>query len=120
MDARRLVRAVGRGVAAAVLGGLVGAVLTRVALAGSRDRWPLVLFGIGALAIPVQAVGMATTDLAAVGPLSTGQWALLAGLFVALAAVYVLQATIVFHVARSGRRTGERMPADPLAGAALG
>jgi hypothetical protein len=156
MDARRLVRAVGRGVAAAVLGGLVGAVLTRalmrlvmlvadgdptftwtgtafialfyvvfltpgaVALAGSRDRWPLVLFGIGALAIPVQAVGIATTDLAAVGPLSTGQWALLAGLFVALAAVYVLQATIVFRVARSGRRTGERMPADPLAGAALG
>lgn len=138
MDARRLLRAVGRGLAAAVLGGLVGAALTRglmrlvmvvadgnptftwtgtafialfyvvflapgaVALAWSRARWPLVVFGAGAVAIPVQATGIATTDLAAVGPFSPGQWAVLTLLFVAIAAVYVLQAAIVYRVARGG------------------
>ena len=156
MDARRLLRAVGRGLAAAVLGGLVGAVLTRglmrlvvlvadgnpaftwtgtafialfyvvflapgaVALAWSRARWPLFLFGAGAVAIPVQAAGIATTDLADVGPFSTGQWAVLAVLFVGLAAVYVLQAVIVFRVARSGRRDGERKPTAPLLGVGAG
>ena len=121
MDARRLLRAVGRGLAAAVLGGLVGAALTRglmrlvmvvadgnpsftwtgtafialfyvvflapgaVALAWSRARWPLVVFGAGAVAIPVQATGIATTDLAAVGPFSPGR-----------------QAAIVYRVARGG------------------
>ena len=136
MDARRLLRAVGRGLAAAVLGGLVGAALTRglmrlvmvvadgnpsftwtgtafialfyvvflapgaVALAWSRARWPLVVFGAGAVAIPVQATGIATTDLAAVGPFSPGQWAVLTVLFVGIAAVYVLQAAIVYRVAR--------------------
>ena len=104
MDGRRFVRAVARGVGAAVVGGLVGAVLTRglmrlimivaggdtsftwagiafialfyvvfltpgaIALAWSAARWPLFLFGAGALAIPVQATGIATTDLEAVGP----------------------------------------------------
>src|SRR5690349_4434732 len=123
MDGARLVRAGARGVAAAVVGGLIGAVLTRglmrlavlvadgnptftwtggafialfyvvfltpgaVALAWSRARWPLFLFSAGALAIPVQAVGIATTDLEAVGPFSTGQWAALVPLFLAMAAV---------------------------------
>jgi hypothetical protein len=156
MDVRRLLRAVGRGLAAAVLGGLVGAALTRalmrlvmvvadgsptftwtgtafialfyvvfltpgaVALAWSRARWPLVPYGIGVLAIPVQAIGIATTDLEAVGPFSAGQWALLVLIFLAMAAVYGLQAAIVFRVARSPRRNGERIPAEPLARAALG
>ena len=138
MDARRLMRAVGRGLAAAVLGGLVGAALTRalmrlvmvvadgnptftwtgtafialfyvvfltpgaVALAWTRARWPWFVFGAGALAIPIQATGIATTDLEAVGPFTGGQWALLVLLFLAMAVVYALQAAIVYRVARGG------------------
>ena len=156
MDGRRLVRAVARGVGAAAVGGLVGAVLTRglmrlimivadgdtsftwagtalialfyvvfltpgaIALAWSTARWPLVLFGAGALAIPVQATGIATTDLGAVGPLSAGQWALLVPLLVAMAVVYALQAAIAFRVARSGRREREGEPTATLLGAGGG
>jgi hypothetical protein len=132
----RLVRALARGLAAAVLGGLVGAALTRalmrlvmvaadgypaftwtgtafialfyvvfllpgaVALAWSRARWPLFVFGVGAVAIPVQAAGIATTDLEAVGPFSAGQWVVLVVLFLGMAAVYALQAVITYRVAR--------------------
>jgi hypothetical protein len=85
-----------------------------VALAWSRARWPLFLFGLGAIAIPVQAAGIATTDLAAVGPLGPGQWGLLAALFLGMAGVYALQAAIVFRIARSGRRDGEREPAPAV------
>jgi hypothetical protein len=91
-----------------------------IALAWSRARWPLFLFGAGAVAIPVQAIGIATTDLADVGPFSPGQWAVLVVLFLGLAAVYVLQAGIVLRVARSGRRNGERKPTAPLLGAGAG
>jgi hypothetical protein len=91
-----------------------------VALACSRARWPLFLFGAGAVAIPVQATGIATTDLADVGPFSAGQWAVLVVLFVGMAAVYVLQAVVVFRVARSGRRDGERKPTASLLGAGAG
>jgi uncharacterized membrane protein YidH (DUF202 family) len=91
-----------------------------VALAWSRARLPLFVFGAGAVAIPVQAAGIATTDLEAVGPFSTGQWVVLAVLFVAMAAVYVLQAAIVYRVARSGGRDGDRKPEAPLADAAVG
>ena len=151
-----MVRAVARGLGAAVIGGLIGAALTRalmrvviivaggtpaftwtgtmfiaffyvvfllpgaIALAWSRARWPLFLFGAGAVAIPVQATGIATTDLADVGPFSTGQWAVLVVLFVGLAAVYVLQALVVFRVAGSGRRSDERKPTAPLLGAGAG
>jgi hypothetical protein len=144
---QRLVRAGGRGIAAALLGGLVGAALTRVvmrlvmlvaggdpsftwagtafialfyvvfltpgavALAWSRARWPLAVFGLGAVAIPVQATGIAQTDLEAVGPFSTGQWVVLGALFVGMAAVYALQAAIVYRVARSGGADRERPPA---------
>jgi hypothetical protein len=147
VDWTRLVRAAARGVAAAVVGGLVGAALTRglmrlvmvvadgrtsftwtglafialfyvvflapgaIALAWSRARWPPVLLGAGALAIPIQATGIATTDLQAVGPFSAGQWALLVPLFVAMAAVYALQALIAFRLARSGRRDRQGEPA---------
>jgi hypothetical protein len=152
MGADRLVRAGVRGTAAAVLGGLVGAALTRtlmrvimlaadgnpaftwtgtafialfyvafllpgaVALAWSRARWPLVLFGLGAVAIPVQAAGIATTDLEAVGPFSPEQWAVLVLLFLGMAGVYALQAAIVYRVARSGRRDREGEPAAALVG----
>jgi hypothetical protein len=137
MDGQRFLRAVSRGIGAALVGGLIGAVLTRtlmrvimvvaggtttftwsglafiatfyvvflapgsVALAWSRDRWPLFVFGAGALAIPVQAAGIAMTDLAAVGPLSVGQWLGLSVLFLGMAAVYALQATIAYRMARS-------------------
>jgi hypothetical protein len=147
MDGRRLVRAAARGVGAAVIGGLVGALLTRglmrlvmvvadgdttftwvgtafiavfyvvfltpgaIALAWSTARWPVFLLGAGALAIPIQATGIATTDLAAVGPLSAGQWALLVPLFVAMAAVYALQAVIAYRVARFRSRHREAEPA---------
>jgi hypothetical protein len=104
MNRQRMVRPLARGVVAALLGGLFGAVLTRalmvsvvadgtpaftwsglafialfyivflmpgaVALAWSRARWPLFIFGAGAVAIPVQAAGIAQTDLEAVGPFS--------------------------------------------------
>jgi hypothetical protein len=136
MGGRRWVRALARGAAAAVAGGLVGAALTRGlmraimlvadgdprftwsglafialfyvvfllpgagALAWTRARWPVFLFGAGAVAIPVQATGIATTDLEAVGPFSAGQWAVLVVLFVAMAAVYVLQAAIAYRIAR--------------------
>jgi len=136
MDGQRLMRALARGVSAALLGGLIAAVLTRalmrvimlvadgtpaftwsglafialfyvvflapgaVALAWSRARWPLFVFGAGAVAIPVQAAGIAQTDLEAVGPFSAGQWVALSALFVGMAAVYALQAAIVFRVAR--------------------
>jgi hypothetical protein len=91
-----------------------------VALAWSRARWPLFVFGAGAVAIPVQATGIATTDLEDVGPFSTGQWAVLTVLFVAMAAVYALQAAVVFRVARSGRWSDEREQAAPLLGAGSG
>jgi hypothetical protein len=153
MGGQRVLGALARGVAAAVLGGVVGALLTRglmrvivvvadgdpsftwsglafialfyvvfllpggIALAWSRARWPLVVFGLGAVAIPVQAAGIATTDLEAVGPLSAGQWAVLAALFVAMAAVYALQAMIVYRVARTAGRGPEGEPAA-LVGAA--
>ena len=156
MDVQRLLRALGRGVVAAVVGGLVGAALTRglmravilvadgdarfswaglvfialfyvvfltpgaIALAWSRARWPVVVFGAGAVAIPVQAAGIATTDLEAVGPFSPGQWAVLVLLFLGMAGVYALQAAIVFRVARSGRPYGERQPTAPLLGAGAG
>jgi hypothetical protein len=55
----------------------------------------------GALAIPVQASGIATTDLEAVGPFSTGQWTVLIPLFVGMAAAYAVQAAIAFRVARA-------------------
>ena len=142
---QRLVRAVARGVAAAVIGGLVGAALTRglmraiilvaggtpeftwtgtafitlfyvlflapgaVALAWSRARWPLFVFGAGAVAIPIQATGIATTDLAAVGPFSTGQWVALIALFVAMALAYAVQALVVYRLAR-GVPTRSRAP----------
>ncbi len=153
MGGQRVVRALTRGIAAAVAGGLVGAALTRglmrliilvadgspaftwsgvafialfyvvflapgaVALAWSAARWPLFVFGAGAVAIPVQATGIATTDLAAVGPLSAGQWALLVPLFGAMAAVYVLQAVIVYRLARSSRRDRQGEPPAALVGA---
>jgi hypothetical protein len=138
MDVQRLLRALGRGVVAAVVGGLVGAALTRglmraVILVADGDprfsgrawcssrcstssSWLLVRSpwpgaapagrwsssSPGAVAIPVQAAGIATTDLEAVGPFSAGQWAALVALFVAMAAVYALQAVIAYRLARSG------------------
>ena len=151
-----LLRAGVRGVAAAVLGGVVGAVLTRglmrlviivaggtpqftwtglafialfyvvfltpgaIALAWSRARWPLVVFGIGAVAIPVQAAGIATTDLPAVGRSAPGHWALLAPARCD-GAVYAAQAVIAYRLAgvgcacRSGRlAAGEGQRSEPL------
>ena len=140
MDGQRLLRAVGRGVAAAVIGGLVGTALTRglmravilvaggnpqftwagsafialfyivfltpgaIALAWSRGRWPLFVFGAGAVAIPVQAAGIATTDLEGLGPFSPGQWTVLVVLFVGMAAACAVQALIAYRVARGGAR----------------
>ena len=153
MDVRRVLRALSRGVGAALAGGLIGAVLTRalmrlimvvaggtttftwsglafiaifyvvflapgaVAIAWSRDRWPLFVFGAGALAIPVQAAGIATTDLEAVRPLSAGQWVVLSVLFLGMAAVYALQAAIAYRVARSARRDAQVDPSTLPAGA---
>jgi hypothetical protein len=91
-----------------------------IAVAWTRARWARVLLGVGALAIPVQATGIATTDLAAVGPLSPGQWAVLVPLFVAMAAVYVLQTGIAYRVARSGRGDRQGEPAAALVGAGGG
>jgi hypothetical protein len=87
-----------------------------VALAWSRARWPLVVFGAGAVAIPVQAAGIATTDLEAVGPFSAGQWVVLVLLFQAMAGAYALQTAIVYRVARSGRRDRQREPSAALVG----
>lgn len=148
MDGQRLLRALRRGIGAALVGGLIGAVLTRmlmrvimvvaggattftwsglafiatfyvvvltpgaVALAWSRGRWPLFVFGAGALAIPVQAAGIATTDLEAVGPLSAGQWVGLSVLLLGMAAVYALQAMIAYRLARSAGRGTQGGPGD--------
>jgi hypothetical protein len=156
MRRRRFVRAVALGVGAALVGGLVGAVLTRglmrlimivvqgdpsftwggtafialfyvvfltpgaIALAWSAARWPVFLFGIGALAIPLQATGIATTDLAAAGSISAGQWVLLAPLFVLMAGVYAAQALLVYRIVRSGRRDRQGEPAASLLGAGGG
>jgi len=87
-----------------------------VALAWSRARWPLFVFVAGAVAIPVQAAGIAQTDLEAVGPFGAGQWAALSALFVGIAAVYGLQAAIVYRVARSGRRDRQGESAPVLVG----
>jgi hypothetical protein len=150
MDWERLGRAVLRGVAAAVVAGVIGTAMTRglmraivlvaggepqftwsgtafialfyvvfltpgaVALAWSPARWPLFVFGAGAVAIPIQAAGIAQTDLEAVGPLSTGQWTVLVVLFVGMAAAYAVQAVIAYRVARSGRRDRQGEPAAAL------
>jgi hypothetical protein len=87
-----------------------------IALAWSRARWPLFVFVVGAVAIPVQAAGIAQTDLEAVGPFDAGRWAALSALFVGMAAVYALQAAIVYLVARSGRRDGQGESAPVLVG----
>src|SRR4051795_7001066 len=87
-----------------------------VALAWSRARWPLFVFVAGAVAIPVQAAGIAQTDLEAVGPFGAGQWAVLSTPFVGMAAVYGLQAAIVYRVARSGRRDRQGESAPVLVG----
>ena len=85
-----------------------------IALAWSTARWPVFLLGVGAVAIPVQATGIATTDLEAVGPLGTGQWALLVPLFGAMAAVYALQAVIAYRLARSAGRDRQGEPTSAL------
>src|SRR4051794_9260237 len=85
-----------------------------VALAWSRAPWPLFVFVAGAVAIPVQAAGIAQTDLEVVGPFGVGQWAALSALFVGMAGVYALQAAIVYRVARSGRRDGQGESAPVL------
>jgi hypothetical protein len=153
MHGQRILRALSRGIGAALVGGLIGAVLTRalmrltmvvaggtttftwsglafiaifyvvfltpgaVAIAWSRDRWSLFVFGAGALAIPVQAAGIATTDLEAVGPLSAGQWVVLSVLFLGMAAVYALQAAIAYRMARSAGRDALVDPSTLPAGA---
>lgn len=147
MDGSRVLRALAVGIGAAVLGGAVGAVLTRalmrlvalvaggdpsfswsglafialfyvvflvpgaVAVAWSKSRWSLAVLTLGAVAIPVQAAGIAQSDLEGVGPLGTGQWVALTALFVAMAAVYALQAVLVHRVARSVGRARESEPA---------
>jgi hypothetical protein len=85
-----------------------------VALAWSPARWPLFVFGAGAVAIPIQAAGIAQTDLEAVGPLSTGQWSVLVVLVVGMAAAYAVQAVIAYRVARSRRRDRQGEPAAAL------
>jgi hypothetical protein len=84
------------------------------------SRWPAagplaaLRLGAGAVAIPVQAAGIATTDLAAVGPFSAGQWAALSVLFLCIAAVYAMQAAIVHRVARPRRGEGQADPSSSL------
>jgi hypothetical protein len=120
MNGHRLVRAGARrrsGTAFIALFSVVFPTPGAIALAWSRARWPLCVFGAGALAIPVQAAGIAQTDLDAVGPFSAGQWAVLAALFVAMAAAYAVQALVVYRVARSGRRDREGELAAALVGA---
>jgi hypothetical protein len=93
-----------------------------IALAWSRARWPLFVWGAGALAIPVQAAGIATTDLEAVGPFSAGQWAVLVVLFLCMAATYAVQATIVRRVARprpGGRKADSPVPVEGGGGEAV-
>jgi hypothetical protein len=75
-----------------------------IALAWSRERWPLFVFGAGAVAIPVQAAGIATTDLDGLGSFGSGQWTVLVVLFVGMAAAYAVQALIAYRVARGGAR----------------
>ncbi|MCF6506518.1 hypothetical protein E9549_03710 [Blastococcus sp. MG754426] len=153
MDGRRILRALAVGIAAAVLGGAVGAVLTRglmrlvalvaegdpaftwsglafiaifyvvflapgaVALAWRRSRWSLAVLALGAVAIPVQAAGIAQSDLEGVGPLSAGRWIALTALFVAVAVVYAFQAVLVHRVACSGGRDRGHEPAARLTAA---
>ncbi|MGY1827617.1 MULTISPECIES: hypothetical protein [unclassified Blastococcus] len=153
MDGRRMLRALVVGIAAAVLGGVVGAVLTRglmrlvalvaggdpafswtglafiavfyivflapgaVALAWGRSRWSQAVLALGAVAIPVQAAGIAQSDLEGVGPLGAGQWTALTALFVAMAVVYALQAVLVYRLARSGAADRGREPAARLTAA---
>ena len=62
-----------------------------VAVAWSSARWAVVVLVLGVVAIPVQAVGIAQTDLEASGPFSAGQWALFVPIFLTMAAVYALQ-----------------------------
>ncbi|MGY1725154.1 hypothetical protein [Blastococcus sp. SYSU DS0533] len=153
MDGRRMLRALAVGTAAAVLGGAVGAVLTRglmrlvalvaggdtafswsglafiaifyivflapgaVALAWRRSRWSLAVLVLGAVAISVQAAGIAQSDLEGVGPLGVGRWTALTVLFVAMAAVYALQAVLVHRLVRAGGRDRGREPAAQLTAA---
>jgi hypothetical protein len=85
-----------------------------IAVAWSTARWSLVLSSACAVAIALQASGIATTDLGAVGPLGAGQWALLILLLAAMAAVYALQAVIAYRLARSGRRDRQGEPEPAL------
>ena len=62
------------------------------------------MFGAGAVAVPVQAVGIATTDLDGLGSFGSGQWTVLVVLFVGMAAAYTVQAVIGYRVARGGAR----------------
>jgi hypothetical protein len=91
-----------------------------VAVAASSARWAKGLLVLGAVAIPVQASGIAQTDLEASGPFSAQQWALFVPIFLAMAGVYALQGALVYRVAGSGRRDREGEAAAALVGAGGG
>ena len=115
MDWTRAGRAVVRGVGAALVGGVIGALLTRglmrlivlVAEGEPSFTWTGLAF------IAVFYVLFLTPGAIALA-WSLARWPVVVPLFVAMAAVYALQALIVVRLARSGRRDRQGEPAAAL------
>lgn len=71
-----------------------------IALACSRGRWPWLVLGAGLGLLVVQAVGIGSSDLGVTHHLTTGEWALLTAVFVAMAGVVVAEAVLIGRTAR--------------------
>jgi hypothetical protein len=150
MNGRRLLRAVLAGGAAALLWGVVAALVFRllmravaevtstatafspggtafiavffvvlalpgaVALAFSRSRWPWLVLGTGLGLLVVQAVGIGASDLGRTHHLTTGEWILLAAIFVAMAGVVGAEAVLIGRTARRWAVDTAPAPSPPL------
>jgi hypothetical protein len=84
-----------------------------IALACSRGRWPWLVLGTGLGLLAVQAVGVGSSDLGVTHHLTTGEWALLTAIFVAMAGVIGAEAVLIGRTAR--RWAADAAPAPSLA-----
>ena len=75
-----------------------------IALACSRSRWPWLVLATCLGLLAVQAVGIGASDLGGTHHLTTGEWVLLAAIFVAMAGVIAAEAVLIGRTARRWAR----------------
>jgi hypothetical protein len=80
-----------------------------VALAYSRGRWPWVLFAAGVVVLAFEAVNIGLQETTHAAVMTSGRWAGLALVLLAMLAAYALQVLIAARWARHGlERHGAR------------